>query len=77
MKKILFILSIISLTVVTNSCESDITSLNEDPKHPTVVPSGLLVASAEQELISQLLTPNVNNNIARFFTQQWAQTTYI
>jgi hypothetical protein len=77
MKKIFLILSILSLTVVTNSCESDITSLNEDPKHPTVVPSGLLVASAEQELISQLLTPNVNNNISRFFTQQWAQTTYI
>lgn len=77
MKKVLLIFSIISLTVVTNSCESDITSLNEDPKHPTVVPSGLLVASAEQELISQLLTPNVNNNIARFFTQQWSQTTYI
>jgi Starch-binding associating with outer membrane len=77
MKKIFLILSILSLTVITNSCESDITSLNEDPKHPTVVPSGLLVASAEQELISQLLTPNVNNNISRFFTQQWAQTTYI
>lgn len=77
MKKIFLILSIFSLAVVTNSCESDITSLNEDPKHPTVVPSGLLVASAEQELISQLLTPNVNNNISRFFTQQWAQTTYI
>lgn len=77
MKKIFLILSILSLTVVTNSCESDITTLNEDPKHPTVVPSGLLVASAEQELVSQLLTPNVNNNIARFFTQQWAQTTYI
>lgn len=77
MKKIFLILSILSLTFITNSCESDITSLNEDPKHPTVVPSGLLVASAEQELISQLLTPNVNNNISRFFTQQWAQTTYI
>ncbi|CAA7197153.1 SusD/RagB family nutrient-binding outer membrane lipoprotein [Chryseobacterium potabilaquae] len=77
MKKIFLILSIISLTVVTHSCERDITSLNEDPKHPTVVPSGLLVASAQQELISQLLTANVNNNISRFFTQQWAQTTYI
>jgi len=77
MKKILLIFSILSLTVVTNSCESDITTLNEDPKHPSVVPSGLLVASAQQELISQLLTPNVNNNISRFFTQQWAQTTYI
>lgn len=77
MKKIILILSLISLTVATTSCERDITSLNEDPKHPSVVPSGLLVASAEQELISQLLTPNVNNNIARLFTQQWAQTTYI
>lgn len=77
MKKIFLILSLISLTVVTTSCERDITSLNEDPKHPSVVPSGLLVASAEQALISQMLTPNVNNNISRFFTQQWAQTTYV
>ncbi|MCP1301018.1 SusD/RagB family nutrient-binding outer membrane lipoprotein [Chryseobacterium sp. S0630] len=77
MKKIILILSLISLTVATTSCERDITSLNEDPKHPSIVPSGLLVASAEQALISQMLTPNVNNNISRFFTQQWAQTTYV
>jgi hypothetical protein len=77
MKKIFLILSLISIGIVSNSCESDITALNEDPKHPTVIPSGLLVASAQQELISQLLTPSVNTNISRFFTQQWAQTTYI
>lgn len=77
MKRLLYILSIISFAFITNSCESDITSLNEDPKHPTVVPSGLLVASAEEALISQMLTSNVNLNISRFFTQQWAQTTYI
>ncbi|WKS95754.1 SusD/RagB family nutrient-binding outer membrane lipoprotein [Riemerella columbina] len=59
------------------SCESDITALNVDPKKPTVIPSGNLVASAEQSLLSQLLTTNVNRNIYRFFTQQWAQTTYV
>ncbi len=59
------------------SCERDITSLNEDPKHPTVVPSGVLFASAEHALMDQLLTPNVNRNITRFFTQQWSETTYI
>ncbi len=48
------------------SCESDVTSLNDDPKRPVVVPSGNLVASAEQTLMSQIMTASVNRNIYRF-----------
>lgn len=75
MRKILLIIGFASLTFT--SCERDITSLNEDPKHPTEVPSGVLFASAEQALLDQILNVNVNRNITRFFTQQWSETTYI
>ncbi|MDV7697597.1 SusD/RagB family nutrient-binding outer membrane lipoprotein [Chryseobacterium soli] len=77
MKKIFLIIGFASLTLALNSCERDSTSLNEDPKHPTEVPSGVLFASAEQVLLDQVLNVNVNRNITRFFTQQWAETTYI
>lgn len=77
MKKIFLILGFASLVLTLTSCERDITSLNEDPKHPSEVPSGVLFASAEQVLLDQLMTTNVNRNISRFFTQQWSQTTYI
>ncbi|MBT0550138.1 SusD/RagB family nutrient-binding outer membrane lipoprotein [Riemerella anatipestifer] len=84
MKKIIKITSILGAValgagVATSlvSCESDVTSLNDDPKRPVVVPSGNLVASAEQTLMSQIMTASVNRNIYRFFTQQWSQTTYV
>lgn len=62
---------------VFTSCERDITSLNVDPKHPGTVLSGNLVASTEQVLFDQMVTPSVNFNISRFFTQQWTETQYI
>ncbi|MDR2237785.1 MAG: SusD/RagB family nutrient-binding outer membrane lipoprotein [Chryseobacterium sp.] len=77
MKKIFLIIGLASLSLTFTSCERDITSLNEDPKHPTIVPSGVLFASAEHALLDQTLSPNVNRNISRFFTQQWSQTTYV
>lgn len=77
MKKIFLIIGFASLALTSTSCEREITSLNEDPKHPTEVPSGVLFASAQQALLDQILNVNVNRNITRFFTQQWAQTTYI
>ncbi|MBT2620870.1 SusD/RagB family nutrient-binding outer membrane lipoprotein [Chryseobacterium sp. ISL-6] len=76
MKKIFLIIGVASLALTLNSCERDITSLNEDPKHPTEVPSGVLFASAEHALLDQVLNVNVNRNISRFFTQQWSETTY-
>ncbi|UKB83314.1 SusD/RagB family nutrient-binding outer membrane lipoprotein [Chryseobacterium sp. MEBOG06] len=77
MKKLFLIIGFASLTLTFTSCERDVTSLNEDPKHPTEVPSGVLFASAEQALLNQTLNASVNRNITRFFTQQWAETTYV
>ncbi|MDR6921903.1 MULTISPECIES: SusD/RagB family nutrient-binding outer membrane lipoprotein [Chryseobacterium] len=76
MKKIFLIIGFTSLALAFTSCEREITSLNEDPKHPTEVPSGVLFASAEQVLLDQILNVSVNRNVTRFFTQQWSQTTY-
>lgn len=76
MKKIFLIIGLSSLALTFTSCERDITSLNEDPKHPTEVPSGVLFASAEHALMDQMLSASVNRNISRFFTQQWSETTY-
>lgn len=58
------------------SCESDITSLNVDPKHPTTLPSSSFFSTAEYNLFEQMNTASVNRNISRFFTQQWTETTY-
>lgn len=77
MKKIAFIIGLVFAGLVSNSCERDITSLNQDPKHPESLSSATLVISAQQTMLSHFLTANVNTNISRMFTQQFAQTTYV
>lgn len=78
MKNISKIFACLSLSVIAlQSCERDITSLNVDPKHAAAVPSANLLASTEQVLFDQMVTPSVNFNISRFFTQQWTETQYI
>ena len=78
MKKLLYIAGslFISASVFT-SCERDITQLNIDPKRPEVVPSKNLVVTSERYLADFWVTPSVNLNISRFFTQQWTETQYI
>ncbi|WP_080780594.1 SusD/RagB family nutrient-binding outer membrane lipoprotein [Chryseobacterium phocaeense] len=58
------------------SCQSDLTSLNEDPKHPSVLPSENLLSTALYQSSYYMDNPNVNFNNYRFFTQQWAETQY-
>ncbi|MCJ7933303.1 MAG: SusD/RagB family nutrient-binding outer membrane lipoprotein [Chryseobacterium sp.] len=58
------------------SCQSDLTSLNEDPKHPSVIPSENLLATALFQSSYYMDNPSVNFNNYRFFTQQWAETQY-
>lgn len=73
MKKILIIfISVFTLV----SCEKDITSLNTDTKHPTVVAPEPLFANAQRNLSDILATPNVNSGIFRLLAQQWTETTY-
>ncbi|AZA80715.1 SusD/RagB family nutrient-binding outer membrane lipoprotein [Chryseobacterium lactis] len=59
-----------------SSCQSDLTSLNEDPKHPSVLPSDNLLATALYQSSYYMDNPSVNFNNYRFFTQQWAETQY-
>jgi hypothetical protein len=77
MKKIFNILTIGVLAAISlTSCERDITSLNENPKQPEVLPSQNLLAMGQQQFFYYTFTPSVNFNNFRFFTQQWTETTY-
>lgn len=77
MKNILKI-SLVSLCMGLglSSCQSDLTSLNDDPKHPSILPSENLLATALYQSSYYMDNPNVNFNNYRFFTQQWAETQY-
>ncbi|PWN70064.1 SusD/RagB family nutrient-binding outer membrane lipoprotein [Chryseobacterium phosphatilyticum] len=59
-----------------SSCQSDLTSLNDDTKHPSILPSDNLLATALYQSSYYMDNPSVNFNNYRFFTQQWAETQY-
>ena len=73
MKKIVLTLSAVLLLL---SCSDDITSLNTDTKNPSEVPAEYLFSYAQKELVDQMTSTNVNNNVFRLFVQQWTETTY-
>lgn len=78
MKKLLYIAGSLFITAsIFTSCERDISQLNIDPKHPEIVPSKNLVSTSERYLADYWVSPSVNLNISRFFTQQWTETQYI
>ena len=75
MKKILsfaILLSVISMV----SCKKDLASLNEDPKHPSSVPSAPLFTNAAANLSDLMASTNVNYNSFRLYVQYWTETTY-
>ena len=77
MKKILNKLIIGALAAISlTSCQRDLLSLNEDPKHPSVLPSSTLLAMGQQQYFYSTFSGSVNLNNYRFFVQQWAETTY-
>jgi hypothetical protein len=75
-KKILYIGGLATSLFISHSCQSDITSLNEDPKHPSSVPSANLLATSMYQSFYYMYTGSVNFNNYRFFTQQWTETIY-
>ncbi|WP_126652329.1 SusD/RagB family nutrient-binding outer membrane lipoprotein [Chryseobacterium aureum] len=75
-KHILLSGALVSSLFAANSCQRDITTLNEDPKHPSVVPSSNLLATGLYQAFYYMYTGSVNFNNYRFFTQQWTETTY-
>ncbi|GGP05797.1 hypothetical protein GCM10010992_23310 [Cloacibacterium rupense] len=76
MKKLLSSIILGVLAFSLTSCERDITSLNIDPKHPQVLPSGTLFAMGQYQQFYYAYTGSVNHNNYRFFTQMWSETTY-
>lgn len=66
----------IALGLTLVSCQRDLTSLNNDPKHPSTLPSETLLSMGQQQFFYYTFTGSVNFNNFRFFTQQWAETTY-
>lgn len=78
MKKIIAIIGVAVLSAgALVSCERDITSVNVNPKAPETIPSSNLVVSSERYFADFWVSPSVNTNISRFFTQQWTETQYI
>lgn len=70
------ILGTVLSSIALSSCTSDLTGLNVDPKHPTVLPSANLMAKGQQQQFYYTYTGSVNYNNYTFFTQMWAETTY-
>ncbi|MEI8085405.1 MAG: SusD/RagB family nutrient-binding outer membrane lipoprotein [Paludibacter sp.] len=73
MKKIIFI---ISSFVVFASC-GNLEELNTNTKDFAVVKGESLFSNGQKNLVDQMVGANVNENIFRFFTQQWTETTYL
>jgi hypothetical protein len=63
-------------TLLLGSCTKDLTSINNDPKNPTSVPSFSLFTNAQHTLTNILTSTNVNSNIFRLVDQYWQETTY-
>lgn len=73
-KTVIFGGALAALTLT--SCQRDLTSLNDDPKHASVLPSENLLATALYQSSFYMDASSVNFNNYRFFTQQWAETQY-
>ncbi len=73
MKKLILILTAAVLAV---SCSDNLEDLNQNIKDPTSVSGESLFSSAQKQLADQVVTPNVNLNNLRLWTQQLQETTY-
>lgn len=73
MKKLILILTAAIFAV---SCSDNLEDLNQNIKDPTAVSGESLFASAQKQLADQIVTPNVNYNNLRLWTQQLQETTY-
>ncbi len=73
MKKLILILT---AAVMAVSCSDNLEDLNQNIKDPTSVSGESLFSSAQKQLADQVVTPNVNLNNLRLWTQQLQETTY-
>src|SRR5437763_6346063 len=73
MKKVIFFSLIL---FAAGGCTKNLTSLNNNPKNPTVVPSYTLFSQAQLNMANTITTPNVNTNVFELIVQYWQETTY-
>lgn len=74
--KIKKILAAALILFSANACTDDFEEINRNSKAATEVPAPTLLSNAQKEFADVLTSPNVNTNIFRLLSQQWAQTTY-
>lgn len=74
MKRILIFLITAAISV---SCVDSLDEWNVDPKNATQVPAGTLFSNASVGLANAIVTPSVNNNNFRLYSQYWSTTTYL
>jgi len=70
-----YLLFIIIATILV-ACTDDFDDYNIDKKRPAVVPGDAVFTSGQKNLVDQMSTPNVNDNIFRLISQYWTETTY-
>lgn len=58
------------------ACKKEITEINVDPKNPTTAPAYAFYSNAQVNLMDELTSTNVNENIFRLIMQYWQETTY-
>jgi hypothetical protein len=58
------------------SCAKNLEDYNVDQKQPQTVAAGSLFSNALKQVSDIQASPSVNNNVFRFWIQQWAATTY-
>lgn len=74
MKRI-FVFLIIGLTL--SSCVDSLEEWNVDPKSATKVPASMLFSNSLVGLSNAIVTPSVNSNNFRLYSQHWSTTTYL
>ena len=74
MKKIFIFLI---ATFIGFSCVDSLEDWNVDPKSATSVPGEMLFSNAIVGYANQMVTPNVNTNNFRLYSQYWTTTTYL
>src|SRR5688500_4806306 len=74
MKKIFIFLGAAFIAI---SCDDNLSDLNVDPKKPAVVTPEVLFTYGQFNIVKQMVNPDYNDNLDRFWSNYFTQTTYI
>jgi hypothetical protein len=76
MKKI-YIVALAILPLLLPACTDSFEEFNEEQKKPSIVAGEALFSNAQKDLIDQVSSTNVNDNIFKLWAQYWTETTYL